>query len=251
MSSASIIAFNSNNFLRITGVTSLEYHVLSNIIIQVTYLFSRFGFMPDRCLPKRTGFAFGDDGPPQYVHCTGGMFVLIPDNKATSPRNRDGTHRKPTVGTYLDYIIHQRQRSQSFGERSKDIVSPDSLPSQGELSEHMTMNGGHVMEDGKGIHSIHGRVGFLWAWNYMLNKKWRTSSTGDEHFQDKMLADFRAFCSNEENRLRDYWDTCRQKMLAESLTFGEELTDLWTIRSRLCSSCRCDSCIAFATFTYK
>ena len=25
-------------------------------------------------------------------------------------------------------------------------------------------------------------------------------------FQDKVLADFRAFCRNEDNRLRDFWE---------------------------------------------
>ncbi|XP_014667206.1 PREDICTED: DEP domain-containing protein 5-like [Priapulus caudatus] len=52
-------------------------------------------------------------------------------------------------------------------------------------------------------------VGFLWAWNYMLNKKWRTNNTGDEAYMDKMLADFRAFCSGSGGRLRDYWETFR------------------------------------------
>ena len=159
--------------------------------------------MPDRCLPRQTGFTFGDDSPPQYVHCTGGMFVLIPDIKATSPRNRDGTHRKPNVGTYLDYIIHQRQRSDSAGHseawRSTTESGTSSTPKSYEV--------GSPPDDRTGALAAGEtpKVGFLWAWNYMLNKKWRTSSTGDEHFQDKMLADFRAFCCNADNRLWDFW----------------------------------------------
>ena len=44
--------------------------------------------------------AVGEDFQPQYVHCTGGMFVLLRDNKTTSPRNRDGTHRSATRVVY-------------------------------------------------------------------------------------------------------------------------------------------------------
>lgn len=44
--------------------------------------------------------------------------------------------------------------------------------------------------------------GFLWAWNNMLSHKYRSPPlTGDEAYQDKMLADFIAFCNNKENRL--------------------------------------------------
>jgi hypothetical protein len=43
----------------------------------------------------------------------------------------------------------------------------------------------------------------------MLSKKWRTSHTGDEAFQDRILADFRAFCSNKDDRLKEYWNDYR------------------------------------------
>ncbi len=78
--------------------------------------------MPDRPV---TG-ALGEDAQPQYVHCTGGMFVLIPDNKTTSPRNRDGTHRKPDFGSYKDYIAWQRTRSNSAITVSRDVEDGDS-----------------------------------------------------------------------------------------------------------------------------
>ena len=58
-----------------------------------------------------------------------------------------------------------------------------------------------------------GQVGFLWAWNFMLTKRWRSSHTGDEGFQDKMLADFRAFCSNKDGRLVQYWQSCLDSSL--------------------------------------
>lgn len=44
----------------------------------------------------------------------------------------------------------------------------------------------------------------------MVSRRWKSSSTpatGDEGFQNKILKDFREFCSNQDNRLKDFWDT--------------------------------------------
>ena len=55
----------------------------------------------------------------------------------------------------------------------------------------------------------HSETGFLWSWNFMISKKWKitsnTGATGEIAFMDKMLADFRAFCRNENNRLLNFW----------------------------------------------
>ncbi len=49
-------------------------------------------------------------------------------------------------------------------------------------------------------------IGFLWSWNFMLGKRWRSQYTGDEQFQDSVLADFRAFCSNKDDRLVKFYN---------------------------------------------
>lgn len=49
-------------------------------------------------------------------------------------------------------------------------------------------------------------IGFWWSWNFMLGKKWRTQNTGDEAFQDNMLADFRQFCANQDGRLKSFFE---------------------------------------------
>lgn len=55
-------------------------------------------------------------------------------------------------------------------------------------------------------------MGFLWSWNHMVSKKWRSSNntpaTGDETFQLKFLRDFKHFCANQEQRLAAFWDQC-------------------------------------------
>jgi len=48
--------------------------------------------------------------------------------------------------------------------------------------------------------------GFFWCWNFCLGKKWRSNQTGEEKYQDIMLADFRAFCANDKNRLLNFWN---------------------------------------------
>lgn len=59
--------------------------------------------------------------------------------------------------------------------------------------------------------------GFYWCWNFCLGRRWRSTQTGEEKYQDIMLADFRAFCANDNNRLVNFWnetsDLANQKML--------------------------------------
>jgi len=49
-------------------------------------------------------------------------------------------------------------------------------------------------------------IGFSWSWNFMLGKRWRSQYTGDEAFQDNMLADFKVFCSNRDGRLLKFFN---------------------------------------------
>jgi hypothetical protein len=42
---------------------------------------------------------------------------------------------------------------------------------------------------------------FVWSWNHMLNNKEKYVT---EQFLDFMLSDFRAFCKNKNNRLREF-----------------------------------------------
>ena len=108
---------------------------------------------------------------------------MIPDTKTSSPRNRDGTHRKMApVGSHKEYIAQRWTRVESSSS----------------------------VDDGSSVTGYY-QVGFLWSWNFMLTKRWRSSSTGDEAFLDKMMADFRAFCSNKHDRLKEYWQSCLQE----------------------------------------
>lgn len=52
--------------------------------------------------------------------------------------------------------------------------------------------------------------GFYWCWNFCLGKKWRSNQTGEEKYQDIMLADFRSFCANDNNRLLNFWNEANE-----------------------------------------
>lgn len=109
----------------------------------------------------------------QYVHCTGGMFALIPDI-AHTPVPHPNILESP---------------SSSFSKRTSSEL-------QSTYAVRQLSSG--VFEQNEVC------PGFLWSWNFMLSRKWRDQKTGDEAFQDRMLADFRKFCSNKDNRLQDY-----------------------------------------------
>ena len=47
-------------------------------------------------------------------------------------------------------------------------------------------------------------VGFLWAWNFMLTKKW--SSQSNETLHERILKDLRRYCANDKNRMKLAWD---------------------------------------------
>lgn len=48
-------------------------------------------------------------------------------------------------------------------------------------------------------------IEFIWSWNYMLTKRWRSISTQDESYAVSLMQDFKNFCQNGENRLVEFW----------------------------------------------
>lgn len=91
--------------------------------------------------------------------------------------------------------------------------------------------------------------GFLWSFNYMLTRRWKSVVSGDEILGEKMLHDFRQFCTNHHGRLRDFWDSHLPQLSpvlpADELTgeswavYGEHFFSkvLWVIPKYLCGKC--------------
>ena len=142
----------------------------TNLLVQF-----RYGFMPINVCVSETHRHYVTDEQQQYIHCTGGMFILMESSHISS---------SPKVSK----TTSSRFNKKSAGELRKDYIARQN--SNTSNTEVVTQN----------------KVGFLWSWNFMLSKKWRSPNTGDEVFQDKMLADFRQFCANENNRLSEFWN---------------------------------------------
>ncbi|XP_043495454.1 GATOR complex protein Iml1 isoform X3 [Polistes fuscatus] len=139
----------------------------------------RFGFIP--CLVESS------ENDHQYVHMTGNAFILVPSTKSTRPRQRAGTNIVRRSTGQKRYPVHPEQPS----------------PHEAYITRHVS---GKSKDD----YNVDRRMGFLWSWNHMISRKWRSLSTsaGDELFQKKIIQDFKHFCSNGDNRLKQFWDSC-------------------------------------------
>ncbi|KAK6967840.1 DEP domain-containing protein 5 [Biomphalaria glabrata] len=169
-------AFDSNLFQDISNERRQEM-----LFIIQDAMIKRFGFLPASVkVPEDPEVLSGEKANinHQYVHCTAGMFILIPESTPAKPElssnNRHNLSENPALLKKSSSELHQLYISR--------LGRPEAAP-----------NG----------------VGFLWSWNYMSSRRWRSPSTGDEIFQDRMLADFRKFCANDENRLSEFWENCK------------------------------------------
>ncbi|XP_070149934.1 GATOR complex protein Iml1 isoform X7 [Polyergus mexicanus] len=142
-------------------------------------ILQRFGFVP--CLVENI------ENDHQYVHLTGNAFILVPSTTNTRPRPRTGTN-----------IVRRNTGQKRYP------VHPD------QPSPHEAYITRHVSGKNKDDHSMDRKMGFLWSWNHMVSRKWKSLSTsaGDELFQKKIIQDFRHFCSNGDNRLKQFWESC-------------------------------------------
>ncbi|XP_050310253.1 GATOR complex protein Iml1 isoform X3 [Anthonomus grandis grandis] len=140
----------------------------------------RFGFI--KCLIE---FPSNQPQRPsrehQYIHATGTIFLLI---NCSAP--------KPEKGKPID--------NKRLNAMTKYSLHAGFMPSPHEA--YITR---HVSGQNKADYDNSRKLGFLWCWNHMISRKWRTNQGVDSNFQIKVLKDFKAFCSNSENRLRDFW----------------------------------------------
>ncbi|XP_018898821.2 GATOR complex protein Iml1 isoform X2 [Bemisia tabaci] len=135
----------------------------------------------------------------QYIHLSGNAFLLIP---AAIP---------------CEYSNQTQPRTSSISRRSTRQYPVynelSTSPHQEYISRHVYSSGDDIKQET--------RVGFLWAWNHMVSRRWKWSSTPatcDEAFQNKILGDFQKFCANTDNRLKQFWDQCWFLKKSQSVT---------------------------------
>lgn len=158
----------------------------------------RFGFI--KCTVESTSHTGGSSasvGDHLYIHVTGNMFILIPTTVKSAQRSLRRPVNKPLNASR--YPVHS-----------------DAAPSPHEA--YITR---HVSGKNKNDYDNSRRTGFLWSWNHMISKRWKWTqaiATGDGVFQTKMLRDFKQFCSNQDQRLSQFWDQCwKQKEAAHGI----------------------------------
>ncbi|XP_030761534.1 GATOR complex protein Iml1 isoform X3 [Sitophilus oryzae] len=142
-------------------------------------IIQRFGFI--KCLvesPNRQTTS----REHQYIHATGTIFILISNTASKSNRSRTNS---------------MKERAQ---RKSRYTVHADVVPSPHEA--YITR---HVSGKNKADYDNSRKMGFLWCWNHMVSRRWRTIQGVDNNFQIKCLKDFKAFCNNAEDRLRTFW----------------------------------------------
>ncbi|XP_050092194.1 GATOR complex protein Iml1 isoform X2 [Anopheles aquasalis] len=170
----------------------------------------RFGFM--RCTVETKTGSNQVSLDYQYVHCSGNMFILVPNpNMGLRSRQRlasGGTNfKKPInfINRYLTSLEPQMVPSNTGGTSAAGGgITASHEPSY--ITRHVTGKG-NPKEDCDVIR----RTGFLWSWNHMIpNKKWKSLviAQTDDLFQLKMLRDFKEFCSNTDQRLVNFWESC-------------------------------------------
>ncbi|XP_055607436.1 GATOR complex protein Iml1 isoform X1 [Uranotaenia lowii] len=159
---------------------------------------SRFGFM--RCAVETKTGSNQASLDYQYVHCTGNMFILVPNpNHGLKSRQRlasgGKTMKKPTNFINRYSASYESQMGNNMSAAAHEAY----------ITRHVT--GSKNKEDCDMIR----RTGFLWSWNHMIpNKKWKSLviSQSDDLFQLRMLRDFKDFCSNQDQRLVNFWEEC-------------------------------------------
>ena len=186
----------------------------------------------------------------QYIHCTGNMFLLIPTQLHSQVGLQGIRSRTKPSRSGIELTVNREQRMENSLRLASITQSSGIKPPGGNKIETVTeteteaLENKHSIEDSKLGEVIkptsplkrkdtekisrhidsnkpiydHSETGFLWSWNFTVSKRWKQSSntaaTGDIPFMDKMLADFRDFCSNKDGRLKKFWDESWSKKQA-------------------------------------
>ncbi|XP_055630377.1 GATOR complex protein Iml1 isoform X2 [Toxorhynchites rutilus septentrionalis] len=159
---------------------------------------ARFGFM--RCAVETKTGSNQASLDYQYVHCTGNMFILVPNpNHGLKSRQRlasgGNIMKKPTNFINRYSASYESQMQSNMFSASHEAY----------ITRHVTAG------KNKDDCDIIRRTGFLWSWNHMIpNKKWKSLviAQTEELFQLRMLRDFKDFCSNKDQRLVNFWEEC-------------------------------------------
>ncbi|VDQ14786.1 unnamed protein product, partial [Trichobilharzia regenti] len=175
-----------------------------------------FGFISDNCDKDRLNYelhgrrAFISCNSPKqwiYVHCSGGIFAMIPLYESFEQLQQSEETLVDNTDTLETLNSHSTEVSRDVYDQKTPTTTRTSTTTTTTTSTATTgKNVTETLSDrSTNCYLLQTSLGYFWAWNHMLPRRWRGHLTGDESFQDGMLADFRAFVNGEDNRLSQYF----------------------------------------------
>ncbi|XP_050536568.1 GATOR complex protein Iml1 isoform X2 [Daktulosphaira vitifoliae] len=203
---------------------------LRRLLLFQEVILYRFGFIICNSPPNTESYH------NQYIHTTGNMFVLIlsdlvndeeiigtntvnvggsvdkDDNDVyTCSSDRVGNSNEDLleIGSNGDQqLLNQQQLEQHYLQQQQFSPHMEYV-----VTRHLYHRSGTNNDTKKNNQKRENRVGFLWAWNHMVSRRWKWSNpaTGDEQFQNRLLEDFRNFCGNADGRLQQFWRQCKNQ----------------------------------------
>ncbi|XP_078679765.1 GATOR1 complex protein DEPDC5-like isoform X3 [Branchiostoma floridae x Branchiostoma belcheri] len=151
-------------------------------------ILKRFGFVRDNSRPGSGSYYLQQTNRLQFVHETGVALVQIPEYRSKP----QGLQKFKTPFSHVN---------------ASETRAPEVSNNESRTRYPSAQNGND--EEGK--------VGFYWTYNYVLTKRWRSSSTGEEKFGERLLADLTSFCLDQDWRLRDFWKESQHGPLESAL----------------------------------
>jgi hypothetical protein len=208
-------------------------------------ILERFGFVRNASIVKQLN---SDEDPTFFIHCSGAMFVLIPNyygnytarsrhassvsnnsNQNHSLTKKDSFSKQNQQKSLITCLKEQANNSTSTRERSQtksqqlyyqankvNINSNNDIKINGDLLIIMNDDNEEkidelLLKQRQPFYEDNDLfVGFLWSWNSMLGKRFKNQNTGEEYFHDACFADFKAFCTNKDGRLVEFFNKLKE-----------------------------------------
>lgn len=184
----------------------------------------RFGFVAFHDLIST------DNLERQYVHLSGFAFVALPNLVSDSFEEElqkelkshpltDQTSMKCSSQIELDSSQPLQSgpgatkirggRLMSAARHKLESQDTISSPHEEYITRHIT---GARQNKASRLRGETGKIEFIWSWNYMLTKRWRSPSTQDESYAVSLMQDFKSFCMNGDDRLIRFWEEVRNRL---------------------------------------
>ncbi|OQV15072.1 DEP domain-containing protein 5 [Hypsibius exemplaris] len=147
------------------------------------------------------------DFPPESVHLRLVLFQEMILKQFGFIPLQENVHKTDVIRQAREFVSVTGGMFAMIPPRDKTEEPVKLIPKADPAVNHLHRDESSYCGDGAETKEI----GFYWAWNSCLTKKWRSPHTGDEDFLDVILLDFRRFCSNTDNRLLQFWNAACSK----------------------------------------